>query len=392
MRTTTSFSQCQRQCIRWMTRLGMLVLSILASGESIAYDNTRDPPFQAATEGRRFGSISVHPDGEQWLITETVMGDRGELQGIVWQYHVPTKSLRQYQLPTGYRYGYARFSPTGRYVLMVRYPLPVDTSPKAFRETIVQSEIVMMNTDGTGFQVLPIPRGRIFMPVMSPDESKVAFWLAKKERPPGERTILSHFTVLEFDIQTGSTRPFSGPFEFYEFHSLDYTSDDEIMIGAYGLFTEKPEDIWKRSIHENQIYTIKRSPTADLKPVLSIYKYANRPTRDYRGNVYFEAEIDSYGISIVRKTPEKNTFIWRVPRDAAEISKIYAAPRGEYLLVLYVIRDNRGTTFRARKAYSIAMFDLKKEVWTDVAPPFYQSVNAIQVHEYSALYKQKFFN
>ncbi len=390
MRTTTSFSQWQRQCIRWMTRLGMLVLSILASGESIAYDNTRDPPFQAATEGRRFGSISVHPDGEQWLITETVMKNHDAQSEVIWLYHLPTKSMRQYQLPGAYQYVFPRFSPSGRYVLMSRYPVPIDAGQKAFRRALTQSEIVMMNTDGTGFQVLPIPKGRIFMPVMSPDESKVAFWLAKKERPPGERTILTNFTVFEFDVSTGSTRQFAGNFAFYEFHSLAYISNDQIVLGANGLVEGDSFPHQSSDLAESQIFFQKRGVKEILNRSYTEFQGARDPTLDSLGNTYFKAEIKHIGISIVMQTIRRKFVIWRVPGSAADILKIYADPTGNYLAVLYLLPTSYGSPVRRQRLGSIALFDVKKEIWVNVMPPLYQTADLIPVFEREISTTRKF--
>lgn len=388
MRTRKSSSQWQRQCIRWMTRLGMLVVSLVSSGPSTAYDNTRDPPFQATTEGRRFGSISVHPDGEQWLITETVMKDHGVQSEVIWLFHLPTKIMRQYQLPGAYQYAFPRFSPTGRYVLMSRYPIPVDTGQKAFREALMQSEIVMMNIDGTGFRVLPVPKGRIFMPVMSPDESKVAFWLSKKERPPGERTIFTHFTVLEFDVKTGNTSQFAGKFAFHEFHSLAYISNDQIIMGAYGLVEGDSIPPRPMYTHENQIFIQKRGAKESLRQPNIAFQGARDPTLDSDGNTYFKTEVKNIGISIARQSAEKNSSVWRIPSGAADVLKIYAAPRGDYLAVLYLLPTSYGSPLRRQRLGSLALFDLHKEIWVNVMPPLYQTAQNIPVLERVTLTKK----
>ncbi len=346
--------------------------------QSDAYDNTRNPPFQPAITGRYFGNVSVHPDGEHWLITESVEKTKGIATSIVWLYHLPTRTMKRYELPDAYQYAFARYSPSGRHIVMTRYPKPAIAGEPAFRASIAQGEIVMMNADGTDFKVLPIPKGKIFSPVMSPDERRIAYWLSTKDRPPGERTLMGNFELHEFDRDTEMSRRFSRSFSFYGFRTLGYVSADEIMMGADGLLLEKNKSLSFGSIFESKIYFVKRERSEKIQHFHSDFKFANSPVSDSLGNIYYEADVDGVGISIVKQSPERFTSIWRVPRDAVNIYDICVEPGGKYLTIIYLLKSTNGLRANKDAGKSIAIFDVKKEMWVDVALPALETAGGIR--------------
>ncbi len=375
-RAADTLGRVSRQCL-WS---GAALLLSSMPGQVSAYDNSRSPPFQPATTGRDFGNVSVHPDGEHWLVTESVEKNKGVVNSIVWLYHLPTRTQKRYQLSDAYQYEFARFSPSGRHIVMTRYPKPAIAGEPAFRASIAQGEIVMMNTDGTDFRVLPIPKGKIFLPVMSPDERRIAYWLSTKDRAPGERTLITNFEVHEFDRDKEITRRFSEYFSFYEFRSLAYIADDTIMMGAYGLMQGKSNHPNPNNLFASQIFLSKRDSKEVIHSFMT-FRNANTPASDSIGNTYFGTEVEKIGIAVARQSSNGKVSVWRVPNNLSRINDICAEPGGRYLAIVYHLQTTNQYREKNKNLKSLAIFDLKKEIWVDVAPPVLQTADSIRIIE-----------
>ena len=365
MRTLLEIQRFLNQIFKWVASFGLVAFSANSISETAAYDNSRSPPFEAPKEGRVISRVSIHPDGEHWIFTEAVDKTGGVMTNIVWLFHLPTRKLRRYQLPEDHQYGYVRFSPSGRFVVMARYPNQRDGSEAEYRRVISEVELVMMNMDGSEFKVLSVPKGMLLMPVVSPDEKKVLYSISKKMRDPGERTLLTNFDIYEFDIESGKNYPYSRSLTFYSFHSIDYISNDEILIGAYGLLAGGSVPSHTPSIHASEVYYLKRGSEEGPRALFSMFKSANDPTVDAKGNIFFEAYVDNVGISIVRHSSEKSTSIWRLPKSVTDISDICVDPKGKYLAATYRFHVPYRSPSRTRGIGSVAVFDLKKQIWFD---------------------------
>jgi len=89
-------------------------LSIFTIGPVLGYDNTKFPSFDTKIPHRGFQHISIHPNEEEWLITESAD------KTYFFLYNLKTKSLQRYGLPEDYQYTFATFSPDGKQIAIVR--------------------------------------------------------------------------------------------------------------------------------------------------------------------------------------------------------------------------------------------------------------------------------
>ena len=126
-----------QKIFRWIST----ALSVFACTPSIAYDNSKFPPFQSVTADRKFQQISIHPNGEEWLITE----EKGKNYLLL--YSLKTKRLQRYETPGNYEYTFAAFTRTGDQIVMIRRELPAKDTYSDWQEILF--------TDACLRQVLP---------------------------------------------------------------------------------------------------------------------------------------------------------------------------------------------------------------------------------------------
>lgn len=178
---------------------------------ALAYDNSVYPQIELENEARKISWISTHPDSERWLITECT--DRIEPpheKCYVFVYNLKTRGYQRFDLPGNYYYSEAQYSPTGQHIVAVRAPLPANDSHEELERVAGESEILLMGANGHKRRMLNIPKGRVMMPAMSPNESKIAYWSAGMVRPPGSKTFMSKFDLYEYDLRSETNQLCSG--------------------------------------------------------------------------------------------------------------------------------------------------------------------------------------
>jgi hypothetical protein len=331
------------------------------------------PWVRDAAQGRDFRELSIHPNGQDWLFEECTAELDPNGDCAVLRYNSKTKRLQRYELPEGYIYLGATFSPTGKYVVMTRVSKAMAKS-EGVRDAHEQTEIVLMNADGTGLKVVSLSKGHKVGPIMSPDESRIAYWRAAL-RPPGSKTFSSHFNIWEVNLATGEDRLFAGPFSFFDRSGLQYLSNDMLLVGADGP-QEYAQDIssyWKK-YNRSSVYRIPRGVTALPPPILTEVEGANQPSSDQAGNLYFEGQRPK--ISLFRKSLEGTIEQWIEPyNDIARMYSAVCAPDGSYVTFIYEVK---GTRPRDGKR-GIGVLDTRTSEWSGLNIPPIQSSQPITV-------------
>lgn len=333
-----------------------------------SYDNSAPPPFEMEKEKRGFSWVSIHPDGERWLITECT--DRlGQPLGscYLFLYNRKTQAYQRYDLDPHYMYVDGQFSPSGNTIVAVRRPMPTANTNDEANRVYVSGEIVLMNVDGSGLRVLPIPQGFVERPALSPDETKVAYWRAAKARPPGRKTWLTDFDLWEFDLTSDENRLFAGKHEFFLVKGVQYISDEQVLANADSP-TATPIDVFR--YHEkygnNQLYFLRRGrqelPAPAFPEIISVSSAALGENR----RVYLLGEPPPHGISIVEMEDGVMRRYWGMQRlTNSGISNLFGAPSGGYLLFIYSSVPIRSSS----PATGIGMFDLQQERWLPIPLP-----------------------
>ncbi|WZB75894.1 hypothetical protein WJ972_07420 [Achromobacter insuavis] len=126
------------------------------SDEWVQETPTTRTPFSPPNGGREIRSLSVHPDGNDWLFVECAR--TGDNRCDVMRYQWKTGKLYRYGLPAGYTYPYARYSPQGNYIVMSRRRIAGDSDDEQ-RRSLDAMQILLMRSDGEGLEILPLARG-----------------------------------------------------------------------------------------------------------------------------------------------------------------------------------------------------------------------------------------
>lgn len=194
----------------------LLWWSLLTSAPSVAKEKTATvavvetpttrTPFSPPNGGRAIRSLSVHPNGVDWLFVECAQD--GDNRCDVMRYQLASGRLYRYALPAAYSYIYARYSPKGNFIVMSRRPVYGDTE-EDLRRSLNDSEIVLMRQDGRALEVIPTALGNKLWPFMSLDETRIAYWRVARLVPPGNRIRLFDFDIWEFDRRAMVERPFA---------------------------------------------------------------------------------------------------------------------------------------------------------------------------------------
>jgi len=212
-------------------------------------------------------------------------------------------------------------------------------------------------------------------PVMSIDETLVAYWRATL-RPPGSKTFSSNFDVWEVNLNTGQDNLFAGPFSFFERTNLQYLSQDEMLVGAYGPREyARSMSEYEKKYNRSQVYRIKRGTSTLPAPVFTEIEYASYPSSDIEGNFYFFGQRP--GVSLFRKDVRAQIQQWVLPDTIAlgGLRYLVAAPNGSYIVFAYVIK---GTHPREAKK-GIGLLNTRTSEWTRVSIPSLQSSTPIAV-------------
>jgi hypothetical protein len=333
------------------------------------------PQFTLEKNGRDFDRLSIHPNSEEWLFTECSreLNPAGDCSLL--RYNINTKQLQRYDLPDGYLYGYASFSPQGNYVLMSRSPKH-DGSEEKVRQSLQNGEIVMMRSDGTDFKVLAIPKGRNLAPFMSKDETKIAYWqISSKPLPSGGRG-WGDFDVREYDLKTKQDALFAGPFHFVGGGNSQYLSENEIIINSYGpeKYAQSMGDYHKK-FNGSEVYKLKRGAIDIPEPSFVDVEHAHSTSVDKAGNIYLDGQkMPGVGSSLFRKTPSGEITYWQRPHLGA-LRHVIAALNGEYIAFIY---SAEGTQWADRKS-AMGVLDTIHSKWLPVAIPQLRSSTPVIV-------------
>ena len=343
-------------------------ISIFTASTVTAYDNSRFPPFDYARAGRGFEKISIHPNGDEWLISEFTDVFSAYKNGYLLIYNLRNHSYQRLDLPANYSYLEASFSSTGEEIVFVRQPPSKKGDHDDVMNSYARGEIVIMNRDGSNYRVLPVPPNRIVCPTLSPSGTKLAYLVAKSDKPPGRGIFMAYYDIWEFDLNSGENKLFAGPMNFFHAAVISYLSESEIITGA--IFPEhtgtdnRPDYLGQ--YQGSEIFRIKRGMQQAPEPSYYDLAYAKFPTIDFHGNVFYQAESAKTGISLVSKNVSGKTTLWREPRmNRGAVSQYAVAPSGSYVAFVY-----GGPSIATKDgAYALGYFDLTTEKWVPVTPP-----------------------
>ncbi|MFY3135639.1 hypothetical protein ACOTFF_04125 [Achromobacter xylosoxidans] len=335
---------------------------------------TMRTPFSPPNAGRDIRSLSVHPNGVDWLFVECAQS--GDNRCDVMRYQLDSGRLYRYALPQGYSYTYARYSPKGNYIVMSRRPVYGDTEDD-LRRSLNDSEIVLMRQDGRALEVIPTAPGNKLWPFMSLDETRIAYWRVARLVPPGKRIRLFDFDIWEFDRRGMAERPFASVFHFVDGGQAQYISDDEILFESYGPIDHFSD--YHRRYDGNEIYRMRREagkvPTPD---VFDGIEHIRMPSMDRAGSLYLWGQTPSYGLTVIRIAADGQRSGWLqegASGPSFEPRQLVCDPNGRYVAAIY--RDH--PILFGGGAGGLAMLDVVASKWSTVPLPTLAEAEEIPV-------------
>lgn len=353
-------------------------LAALTSTVTTAYDNSRFPHFETAKAGRGFQNISIHPNGDEWLITECSDAITSQAQCYLMVYSKRNHTYRRFNLPLSHSYIDGNYSPSGKQILMIRQPVMKNNGHVDVMKSFANGEIAIMNSDGSNFRVLPIPANRIISPSMSPDEKKISYLIAETDQPPARGVNFSYFDIWEFDLSTGENKLFAGPLRFFHATTISYLSDSEILAGALAPLNTGSNELrdYLNRFKGSEIYRVRRAIRFGPEPIFYDLPFAKFPTSDGLGNIYYETQPQKIGFALTRRDISGATTIWREPHmQLCNVSQIVAARSGSYIGFLYggdAIESKSGRN-------ALGYFDIERETWNPLTPPLITESQLIPV-------------
>lgn len=265
---------------------------------------------------RDFRTVSSHQNGENILFVECeeiLLADCRVLR-----LNINTRKFNYYDLPQGYRYLEAYISPSGKKMAVIRSPKQAQNFP----ENLNDREIIIMNSDGTNFEVLSLAVGPKTRPTFNASDDRLVFWRAQPRAEKGAKTLASNYDVWEYDLKKGKEYPFGASYRFFQAGEIHYLpGGDELLVAAQwpsegfnGVSFDNPSgraflglsSNEYRTRYVNQIFRLRRVQTEWSEPIFSneSFSRAMRLSLTSDGSMVFEATPLKGSVSIYRQEPD----------------------------------------------------------------------------------------
>jgi len=369
--------------------------------QNLSDQSSEDKLTQNQDQGRDFSTLSFNKDGSELmfnecfdarLIDKETKANKTECK--IFRLNLANNTLRYYDLPDQDKYFYSdgSFSPSGNYVVMKRKPkikldgkLSDKEKEDQIRRSYEQSEIAVMKADGSDFRIIKMAPGVIVRPIMSNDESKIAYFRAKL-RKPVSKTFAAQFDIYEIDLKAKTDKLFSGPYEFFETGQMQYLKGDkEILTHAYtplndesrgGLSASKYNDKYSNS----SIYKISRGAEGLLEPmVMEGFMSVSNPFSGANDSIYFYGQEIKTGMQLSKKDIDGNIATWEPTLEYAYISQIIVNSDESKIFFCYTFYEpDRFKRTNIRKS-GIAYLNTKTYEWKKLEVPSVNSSNGIKV-------------
>jgi len=357
--------------------------------------NQQDQLKVDQNEGRDFSVLSFNKDGTELMFNECFDAklinkdaEENERECRIFRLNLANNSLRHYNFPDQdkYKYSEASFSPEGNYVVLKRVPktdesLPAEEYNELVRENSQKAEICIMNTGGSNFKIIKTTPGIKARPIMSNDETKIAYFRGEL-RQPGSKTFAANFDIWEIDLKNKTDKLFAGPYKFYGIgQNVQYLKGDEkILVDAYG-----PKKINNKEYDYSQIYTIKRGEIEVQEPMtMDGVSHLEKPFLTKNGTMFFYGQgtrdgLYGRGLGLIRKANNNKIMKWDAVPEFGYKVQILPTPNEEKVFFIYILNDNDPSRRADLTKNGIAFLDTTNSKWQKFDVPLVSSSLVIPV-------------
>jgi hypothetical protein len=365
--------------------------SLLASSNK---ESNQKPLETDLSQGRDFSILSFNLDGSELMFNEcfkvkTLNKDAKENAKVneyeckIFRLNLKNKTLRHYNFPdqNKYRYNNGSFSPKGNFITFIRTP---KTDPllkpkeyyEQYRNNSQKEKIGIMNLDGSNFRIIKTEEGLKANPIMSNDETKIAYYRGVL-RAPGSKTYATHFDIYEIDLKNKTDRLFAGPYQFFEVGQIQYLKGDkEILLHAYGPRRYAKEIFdYTRRYNNSSIYTIRRGKEELPEPMtIKGIIHLGNPFLAKNGVLFFYGQGEeigpfTLGISLFRREKNGQVTQWvRNVKDnlgyAQNEQSIISTPDETKVFLIYTFYSGSEWVRPDLTKNGIAFFDVMTSKWS----------------------------
>jgi hypothetical protein len=290
-------------------------------------------------------------------------------------------------LPEGYLYSSPSFSPKGNFILLTRIPQFQNYDEKKKEYPIIeqqksysQAQILMLDANGMNLRILPIPLGRMFAPIMSPDEDKILYTVFISPPREGHATDWSKSEFVEFDLKTSANTLFAGPFGFGSPQAIQYINEDKILISSFGFWDV---DIFKyhEKYNDSRIMELARNSKERPSPeFIDVTNGVHDASIDKNNNYYLlGSQYTKTGNNIFKISPDGEKTPYPIPPSLLknQLHSVSVTRDGKKIFFLY---HADGTAIGDWKT-AIGQFDIESSQWSTVAIPNMESSTPLVVNK-----------
>lgn len=287
----------------------LLIFGITPHIASASEEDIRDPRFS--------------PDGKH-LIFDRCAPERFVEGCRIHVYNLESKTLGYYLPPSGQTWMQANYSYKGDRLTFVTKPMQ-DRSKSLYsqREDIfLKAQIAVMNTDGSGMQILTDNPSYKGMPAFSHSGDKIIFVQTERLRNTG-KTVAAYWDLWELDVGTRKMVLFADKNGFYQMGLPEYFPDDQhvllngdapflsLLSGTHETFSTRLDDYMKR-YKANTVFKVKRGSSLE-PPAFTEFGNTRSGCLDGIGNIYFGATFLEEGFRIRRLGADGSRSDWKYP-------------------------------------------------------------------------------
>jgi Tol biopolymer transport system component len=322
-------------------------------------------------------SVSISPDGNQILFEGC--GHKEYPSCTIYRFDWTNNRLFRYlpRNPNELLYG-GRYSPSSSRIVLSIIPLNADES-----RNYEDSQIALMQQDGSGLQIVSAGKGLKTEPVLSNDEKQLAFFKSEMSSVGSplrkQRTRAIRYDLYNLNLLTGKESRLT-KYEFYSAGNAYFTSDnkkilfegDSPMSSDYldkdknlSIFEKKENIVFTRSIDGTDV-------NKGLTPYFTYSHGSKMPVLFKDGSLVFEGRegIQNF-IHYYKRSPDgslDNITYEELGEGKGEdgrslivVRAMTGTPDGRLLAILNYNQDT--------KQHYIRVLDLATRKLTDIVPP-----------------------